>query len=121
MKENAKLVLPKIAPFKEGKDDPFVPLKEDDEPKTRSNRKRVSSVRCWLALPCLYPVGSACAFTSAFSRQCVSKCMIRDWPGPIYAEGQSEEPVWEPASHQFIGEAEPDVLGAGRKRCHYSS
>lgn len=51
MKENAKLVLPKIAPFNKGEDDPLTTLKEDDEPKTRSNRKRVSRPVRWLAPP----------------------------------------------------------------------
>lgn len=46
MKENAKLVLPKIAPFNE-EDESDVPatLKEDEESKTRSHRKRVGWVR----------------------------------------------------------------------------
>ena len=43
MKENAKLVLPKIAPFnEEDEDDVPATLKEDEESKeTRSQRKRV--------------------------------------------------------------------------------
>lgn len=42
MKENAKLVLPKIATFNEGEDDSLATFKEDDESKSRSQRKRVS-------------------------------------------------------------------------------
>lgn len=42
MKENAKLVLPKIAPFNENENETF---KEDDDSKTRSYRKRVSRWR----------------------------------------------------------------------------
>ena len=42
MKENAKFVLPKIATFNEGEADTLATFKEDEESKTRSQRKRVS-------------------------------------------------------------------------------
>ena len=46
MKENAKLVLPKIAPFnEEDENDVSATLKEDEESKTRSQRKRVGWLR----------------------------------------------------------------------------
>lgn len=42
MKENAKVVLPKIAPFnEEGENDVPATLKEDEESKTRGHKKRV--------------------------------------------------------------------------------